>query len=219
VLCAVDALAGFAPSARPLAPVGRTSPVQMTSDAVVAKKAKIVDEVKAHMADSAMLFCARSEGIKVNDLNAVRQKLPESVTMRCVKNTLVKRAAEDFPQFQGGDDMLEYSNYWFFVPEDQMRPAVDTWTEFVKSSNAEGNDIVGGMFEGQVLDKAGVVAITKLPTKQELMGSTAIMLKKLPAKLAQSINAAGAGRLARVTKQASGQKLVQAVKAMEGKKE
>ena len=70
-----------------------------------------------------------------------------------------------------------------------------------------------------MLDKAGVEAVVKLPTKQELMGSTAIMLKKLPAKLAQSLHAAGAERLARVTKQAAGQKLVQAVKAMEGKKE
>ena len=75
------------------------------------------------------------------------------------------------------------------------------------------------MFEGEVLDKDGVVAITKLPTKQELMGTTASLLKALPTKLARSLNEAGALRIARVTKQASGQKLVQAVKAMEGKKE
>ena len=72
---------------------------------------------------------------------------------------------------------------------------------------------------GECLDPKGVDAITKLPTKQELMGQTATLLKVLPAKLARTLNAAGAGRLARATKQASGQKLVQAVKAMEGKKE
>ena len=78
---------------------------------------------------------------------------------------------------------------------------------------------MGGIFDGQVLDKKGVEAVTKLPTKQELMGQTAIMLKALPTKLARTLHQAGAGRLARATKQASGQKLVQAVKAMEGKKE
>ena len=83
----------------------------------------------------------------------------------------------------------------------------------------EDNDIVCGLFEGEVLDKAGVVAVTKLPTKQELMQQTAVMLKQLPTKLARTLNEAGAARVARVTKQASGQKLVQAVKAMEGKKE
>ena len=165
------------------------------------------------------MFCVRSEGLEVNDLNAVRMKLPEEVTMRCVKNTLVKRAAEEVPKFQGGDSLLEYSNYWFFCPEGSVRGAVDTWKDFVKDKGNDDFKIVGGIFEGECLDPKGVDAITKLPTKQELMGQTATLLKVLPAKLARTLNAAGAGRLARATKQASGQKLVQAVKAMEGKKE
>ena len=86
-------------------------------------------------------------------------------------------------------------------------------------STQEDNDIVGGIFEGEVYDQKGVVAITKLPTKQELMQTTAVLLKALPTKLARTLNEAGAQRIAKVTKQASGQKLVQAVKAMEGKKE
>ena len=58
-------------------------------------------------------------------------------------------------------------------------------------------------------------AVTKLPTKQELMQNTAIMLKKMPQKLASALNQAGAQRIAKVTKQAAGQKLVNAVKAVE----
>ena len=83
----------------------------------------------------------------------------------------------------------------------------------------EDNAIVGGMFEGQCLDKKGIEAVTKLPTKQELMQNTAIMLKKMPQKLASALNQAGAQRIAKVTKQAAGQKLVQAVKQVEGKLE
>merc|ERR1719267_125699 len=109
----------------------------MASAAVVAKKAAIVEEGKGHMEESAMMFCVRSEGITVNDMNMMRQKFPEAVKVRCVKNTLVKRAAEDYPQFQGGDDLLEYSNYWFFVPEDNMRETVDTWNDWVKETNKE----------------------------------------------------------------------------------
>ena len=70
-----------------------------------------------------------------------------------------------------------------------------------------------------MLDKKGVIQITKLPTKQELMGQTAMLIKQLPTKLARSLNNAGAQRLAKVTNQASGQKLVQAIKALEGKLE
>jgi len=197
----------------------RSSELRMAAAAVIAKKAKVVEEVSATMEDASLMFCVRSEGIAVNEINMLRQKLPEGTTMRCVKNTLVKRAAENHPKFQVGDDMLEYSNYWFFVPEEELRPAVEVWTDYIKETKKEENDIVGGLFEGQVLDKKGVVAVTQLPTKQELMGQTAIMLKKLPTNLAKAINEAGAQRVAKVTKQASGQKLVQAVKAMEGKKE
>merc|ERR1711990_1294246 len=99
------------------------------------------------------MFCVRSEGIKVNEINEMRQKFPDEVTIRCVKNTLVKRACEDIPKFQGGDSLLEYSNYWFFVPEEQMRPAVDVWDDWVKDTNqAEEVAIVGGVFEGECLD-------------------------------------------------------------------
>merc|ERR1711970_661641 len=60
------------------------------------KKAVIVDEVKEVMANSALIFAARSEGMPVNMINDLRQKLPEEITLRCVKNTLVQRAAADF---------------------------------------------------------------------------------------------------------------------------
>ena len=73
------------------------------------------------------------------------------------------------------------------------------------------------MFEGTVLDGKGVEAVTKLPTKKELMQNTAIMLKKLPGKLAISLNDAGAERLARSMKQAQGEKLVKALDLMKDK--
>jgi len=221
LLCSTSLLAAFntalhAPASTRL---GRATQLQMGAAAVVAKKAATVEEVKETMENSALMFCVRSESITVNDMNMMRQKFDDSVTIRCVKNTLVKRAADDVPKFQGGDSLLEYSNYWFFVPEDQMRSAVETWTDWVKETKDEHTEIKGGIFSGEVLDQKGVVAVSKLPTKQELMGQTASLLKCLPAKLARSLDSAGAGRLARVTKQAAGQKLVQAVKAMEGKME
>jgi len=211
---------GFHASAPlPAGAAARTGAVSMGSASAVAKKAAVVEEVQAAMEPAALMFCVRSEGITVNDMNMMRQKFSDDVTVRCVKNTLVKRAVEDYPRFQGGDSLLAYSNYWFFVPESGMRDAFKTWDDWVKETKREEIDVVGGIFDGQVLDKKGVEAVTKLPTKQELMGQTAIMLKALPTKLARTLHEAGAGRLARATKQASGQKLVQAVKAMEGKKE
>merc|ERR1719247_947726 len=100
-----------------------------------------------------------------------------------------------------------------------MRATVDVWEDYIKDTKKEENDIVGGIFEGECLDKKGVEAVTKLPMKQELMQTTAVLLKALPTKLARSLNEAGAQRIAKVTKQAAGQKLVQAIKQVEGKLE
>ena len=80
-------------------------------------------------------------------------------------------------------------------------------------------DLLRVVFDGELLDAKAIEAITKLPTKQELMGQTAALLKAMPTKLARLLNQAGAERVARVTKQASGQKLVQAIKAVEAKME
>merc|ERR1719502_1973836 len=147
-------------------------------------------------------------------MNMMRQKFPEGVTVRCVKNTLVKRAAAEVPKMQGGDQLLEYSNYWFFVPEDHLRTTFDTWNDWVKETKKEELEIVGGVFEGECLDAKGIEAVTKLPTKQELMGTTAVLLKALPTKLARSLHEAGAERIARGLKEAQGQKLARAVKGM-----
>merc|ERR1719263_2661083 len=157
------------------------------------------------MDGAALMFCVRTEGIGVNDMNIMRQKFEEDVKISCVKNTLIKSAAEDYPRFQGGDSLLEYSNYWFFVPETGMRGAVDTWNDWVKETKEESTEIVGGMFDGEVLDGKGVAKIAKLPTKQELMGQTASLIKLVPTKLARGL------------KQAQGQKLARAVKALETK--
>lgn len=47
--------------------------------------------------------------------------------------------------------------------------------------------IRAGVFDGSVLDGPGVLAISKLPTKQELMQRLAIALNSVPTKLGRSI--------------------------------
>lgn len=51
-----------------------------------------------------------------------------------------------------------------------------------------GSPFKSGVFGGEVLDGPGVLAISKLPTKQELMQRLAIALNSVPTKLGRSIN-------------------------------
>merc|ERR1712070_207463 len=172
-----------------------------------------VEKIRENMADASLMFCIRSEGIEPNDLNNFCQQLPEEIKLQCVKNTLIKvacRPSED-GSFEGierfncaetdkMDDLLQYSNYWFFVPEESMRDGVKLFNSWVDDNKLKDKD-------GE-----GVEAISKLPTKQELMQQTAIALKMVPTKLARSLKQAGAERLAKGLKQASAQKMVVAVK-------
>lgn len=221
IVCAalVASAAGYTPSAlrSPQRAASRSAAVTMGAPAIIATKAQIVTEVQETLDNTMLMFCVRSEGVKVNQMNDIRQKLPEGTVVRCLKNTLVKRAIADYEQFPESEDLLQYSNYWFFVPEANVRETVELWDKFVADAKLDDNKIVGGMFEGQVLDPAGIEAVTKLPTKQELMGQTAACLKALPTKLARSLKAADAERLARVIKEAQGQKLGRAVAAMKEK--
>merc|ERR1712070_784115 len=206
----------------------RTGSVQMAGAAALAKKTVVVEKVRENMDDAQLMFRIRSEGIQPNQLNLFRQSLPEDIKLQCVKNTLVKVASRPDDSHAGYerfnpadtaavDEMLQYSNYWFFVPEERMRESVKIFDDWVndnklKDKDGEARAIIGGFFDGQVLDSKGVVAVSKLPTKQELMQQTAVSLKLVPTKLARSLKAAGAERLAKGLKQASAQKLSVAVK-------
>lgn len=218
LLCCLTVLSAFNAALAPRSAAARGRQISMMpSEATIAKKAQVVEEVVTMMEDAMLMYCVRSEGIKVNEINMLRQKFPEEVKIRCVKNTLVARAAEQVPKFQGGDELLEKSNYWFFVPETHLREGVDTWNDWVKETKKEDNAIVGGIFEGATIDPAGIEALTKLPTKQELMGTMAALLKAMPTKVARGVKGAGAERIARALKEAQGQKLGRAVNAMKDK--
>ena len=116
------------------AAVDRSAAITMGAPAIVAKKAVIVDEVKATLENTMLMFCVRSEGMPVNKMNEVRQRMPEGTTIRCVKNTLVKRAIADDDRFPESDDLLQYSNYWFFVPEANVRETVETWDKYIEET-------------------------------------------------------------------------------------
>ena len=106
------------------------------------KKAAQLEELTAMMEDKALAFCVRSEGIKPNDFNQLRQKFPDEVKIQCVKNTLMRRAAgtEGLERFaaiaEGETPVTRMSNYWFFVPEDHMRDTVETWNKWVEETKA-----------------------------------------------------------------------------------
>jgi len=119
-----------------LAPT-RAGAVTMAGPVALAKKTAVLEEVRSVMAESQLMFCVRSEGLKVNEINNLRMKLPEGVQLKCVKNTLVNIASKEYEQFNADDigGLLHYSNYWFFASEDKMRVSLQIWEDFRKATS------------------------------------------------------------------------------------
>jgi large subunit ribosomal protein L10 len=72
---------------------------------------------------------------------------------------------------------------------------------------AKGNDkltIIGGSMDGKILDKAGVEALAKMPSLDELRGKLVGLLQAPAAKIAR-VTQAPAGKVARVIKARSDQ--------------
>ena len=84
----------------PAAAVRVASPL-MVGAVALAKKEVLVKEIQAGMEDAALMFCVRSEGIPVNEMNQLRMNMPEDVTVKVCKNSLVKIATlgEGFERF------------------------------------------------------------------------------------------------------------------------
>ena len=144
------------------AAVRAASPL-MAGAAALAKKEAAVQEIREGMEDAALLFCVRSEGIPVNEMNALRMSMPEDVKIKVTKNNLLKIAAtgeglERFAAVAGEEkEITRMSNIWFYVPEDKMKPTVEGWAKHCKEFTNEdrNSDIIGGAFDGEVLDAKG----------------------------------------------------------------
>ncbi|MFA5129766.1 MAG: 50S ribosomal protein L10 [Patescibacteria group bacterium] len=116
--------------------------------------------------DAVSVAFADYRGLTVAKADALRKKMRESdVRYMVAKKSLVTRAAKEAgydvnaKQFDG---MLGVA----FGIKDEVAPA-KALGDIAKDSPLK---IVGGIFEGAVVDKEKVIALSKLPSKQDLLG-------------------------------------------------
>lgn len=153
-------------------------------------KEETVDKVKVLLDSSEMIFTVPASGISVSQVQTLRRSLPEGTTMRVVKNTLMKRAIEG-TEYEVAGEAIKGANMWFFIEED-IGGTVKAFNSFVeKEVELEELDIVGGTLEGTNYDAAGIKAISKLPSKKELLATVASRIQAVPTKVARVIKAPG----------------------------
>jgi large subunit ribosomal protein L10 len=109
------------------------------------------------------------------------------------------RAIEGSTYESVGDELLKGSNLWFFIEED-IGGTIKSWNAFVKECGLkDSHEVIGGNIEGVNYDAKGVEAISKLPSKLELIAQIAGAIKAVPTKVARVTNAPGT-KMARAIK-------------------
>jgi large subunit ribosomal protein L10 len=130
---------------------------------------------------------AEYSGMTVAEMEDLRAKLREQgATIRVIKNRLAKIALKGKP-FEAAGDML-------------TGPVAIAWAEDMISAPkvavefAKGNDsfaVIGGFMGEEVFDANGITALSKLPSREELIGMAAQRLLSQASQVAQRLMSQG----------------------------
>ena len=128
-------------------------------------KARVIEELAAKLKDSAVVL-VDYKGINVAQSTQLRARSRESgVDFVVAKNTLTKRAA-DQAGVEGLDGLLVGPTAIAFSED----PVVGAKLMAEFADQVESFVLKGGLLEGgRVLDEAGVVALSRLPGREQLI--------------------------------------------------
>lgn len=140
------------------------------------KKNALVAEISDLLSSAKMTVFAQYQGLSVADVQALRKAARASgVSIKVVKNRLVRVAMESIPAYKDTDTALLNGQLLYAVSaDDEVAPAqvLDT---FAKTNPAL--TFVGGFSdEGAVLSASDVKALAGLPSKNQLIGEVVAQL-------------------------------------------
>ena len=125
----------------------------------------------------------------------MRSQLREvGATAKVVKNTLAKISAEkalneaDAEEVKKLVDVFQGPSFLVFANDDVVSPA-KVLSKF--SKDKEVFEVKGGWFEGNYLDQAGVVQVSNMPSREELLAKVLYLLSAPATQLARVVNAPG----------------------------
>jgi large subunit ribosomal protein L10 len=150
-----------------------------------AQKEKVVEELGQIFGSSGVVVVAHYSGLTVAEMQGLRARMRDvGGAVRVAKNTLAKIALEGTPaapiaKLLTGMTVLAYS-------EDPVAAAK------VADKFAKENDkfvILGGAMGGTGLDPAGVTAVSKMPSREELIAQIVSCIGAPAANIAGAIGA------------------------------
>lgn len=129
------------------------------SEAIIAKKAAIVDEVSEKFTAAASVVVVDYRGLTVDEVTRLRKQLRDAnVEMKVIKNSILSRAAKK-AGLEGLDEVFTGPTAVAFSNEDVVAPA-KIMDEFAKEAKAL--EIKGGIIEGKVSSLEEITALAKI---------------------------------------------------------
>jgi large subunit ribosomal protein L10 len=151
------------------------------------QKEASVEELDGIFANAGSVVMAHYTGMTVAEMTELRAKLREQGgTFKVVRNRLAKIALQGKPG-EGAADLftgpvaIAYSEDFVAAPK-------------VLVDYAKSNDklvILGGFMDEEVFDSQGIDALSKMPTREELLATIAARLTGQASQVAQRVMAPG----------------------------
>ena len=160
----------------------------MPSNAVLeAKKAK-VEKLTEIIKNSVSGVLVDYKGITVEEDTKLRKELREAgVNYFVEKNTMLLRAFKECG-IEGFEEALNGTTALAVSSDDQTAPA-RILGKFAEKAGDEKFNLKAGFVEGEIYDQAGVVALSKIPSKDTLLAQLVGSLQGPLQKLAATLNA------------------------------
>jgi len=161
------------------------------------EKERIVEEVKAVVADASTLVISDARGLKVSELSEIRKEATKKgVHIQVIKNSLAKLAFKD-TDFNCTEETLKGPSLFAFS---FAEPGAAAKLLKTYAKNFEALEIKALAVEGQLLDGSQIDILATLPSRDEAitliasvlqapMGKFATLLNEVPSKLARVLAA------------------------------
>ena len=151
------------------------------------EKAEMVKVLEGIFDTSGSVVMAEYSGMTVAEMTNLRAKLREQgANIRVVKNRLAKIALKGRPAEAAG---ASFVGPVAIAYAEDMISAPKVAVDFAEESDAF--NIIGGFMGEEIFDEAGVVALSKLPSREELIGMAAQRLLGQASQVAQRLMSPG----------------------------
>lgn len=153
--------------------------------AKVELKQPVVQAIAEDVKDAQSVVLVDYRGLTVAQDTAMRKELREAgVIYKVCKNTMMRRAFEG-TEFAGLDEYLEGPSAIAISKDDATAPA-RIICKFAKEAKAL--EVKAGVVEGTVYDANGIVELSKVPSREELLSKLLGSLQSPITNLARVLN-------------------------------